>query len=219
MPSSFINFALELIPDLPKQSAANYLAFYWGGLMIGRFLGALTLVPFKSEVQRYGTMLLVALATFGVLIGINYLLHPDTFSPKAMLPYLIFIVVNIFAFMVGRSESTRLIAVFAGVNIIFLAAAMYLGGYSTLWFLIATGLFNSVMWANIFSASIANLGQYKAQGSSLLVMAILGGALLPPLQGAVADALGGYHLSFFIPILAYIYLIFFGIKAGKLQKL
>lgn len=215
--SSFINFTLELIPDLPKQSAANYLAFYWGGLMIGRFLGALTLVPFKSEVQRYGTMLLVALATFGVLIGINYLLHPDTFSPKAMLPYLIFIVVNIFAFMVGRSESTRLIAVFAGVNIIFLAAAMYLGGYSTLWFLIATGLFNSVMWSNIFASSIANLGKYKAQGSSLLVMAIIGGALLPLLQGAVADAMGGYHFSFFIPVLAYIYLIFFGVKAGKLQ--
>ena len=69
------------------------------------------------------------------------------------------------------------------------------------------------------SSTAANLGKYKAQGSSLLVMAILGGALLPPLQGAVADALGGYHLSFFIPILAYIYLIFFGIKAGKLQKL
>ena len=217
--SSFINCALELIPDLPKQSAANYLAFYWGGLMIGRFLGALTLVPFKNNVLKYGVMTLVALATFGVLLGINYLLHPDTFSPVAMLPYLIFIVINIFAFMVGHSESTRLIAVFAGVNIIFLAAAMYLGGYSTLWFMIATGLFNSVMWANIFSAAIANLGKYKAQGSSLLVMAILGGALLPPLQGAVADALGGYHLSFFIPILAYIYLIFFGIKAGKLQKL
>ena len=132
-------------------------------------------------------------------------------------PYLIFIVVNIFAFMVGRSESTRLIAVFAGVNIIFLAAAMYLGGYSTLWFLIATGLFNSVMWSNIFASSIANLGKYKAQGSSLLVMAIIGGALLPLLQGAVADAMGGYHFSFFIPVLAYIYLIFFGVKAGKLQ--
>ena len=216
--SSFINCALELIPDLPKQSAANYLAFYWGGLMIGRFLGALTLVPFKNNVLKYGVMTLVALATFGVLLGINYLLHPDTFSPVAMLPYLIFIVINIFAFIVGHSESTRLIAVFAGVNIIFLAAAMYLGGYSTLWFLIATGLFNSVMWANIFSAAIANLGQYKAQGSSLLVMAILGGALLPPLQGLVADSLGGYHLSFFIPALAYAYLIFFGVKAGKLAR-
>ena len=95
---------------------------------------------------------------------------------------------------------------------------MYLGGYSTLWFLIGTGLFNSVMWSNIFSSAIANLGKYKAQGSSLLVMAIIGGALLPLLQGAVADAMGGYHFSFFIPVLAYIYLIFFGIKAGKLQK-
>lgn len=215
--SSFINCAMELIPDISKQSAANYLAFYWGGLMIGRFLGALSLIEFKNSARKYGLMFIVAVCTFGLLIGINYLLHPDTFRPVAMLPYLAFIVINIFAFMVGRTQPTRVVAVFAGVNIIFLAAAMYIGGYSAIWFLLATGLFNSVMWSNIFATAIAHLGTNKAQGSSLLVMAILGGALLPPLQGLVADALGGYHHSFFIPIIAFAYLIFYGIKAGKLN--
>ncbi len=215
--SSFINCAQELIPDLSKQSAANYLAFYWGGLMIGRFLGSLSLLKFNSEVKKYALMTVVAVATFGILIGINYFLHPDTFSPKAMLPYLVFIAINIVAFAVGKSQSIKLIGIFAGVNIVFLCAAMFINGYSTMWFLIATGLFNSVMWANIFSGAIANLGKHTAQGSSLLVMAILGGALLPPLQGLLADYLNGYHYSFIIPIAAYIYLIFFSIKANRLS--
>lgn len=213
--SSFKNCAKELIPDISDESSNIFLAFYWGGLMIGRFLGALSLVNFNSEVKKYGLMTLVALGTFLVLIGVTYFLHPHSFNPVMMWPYLIFIAVNICGFIVGKSQSTQLIAIFAGVNIIFLAAAMLINGYSTIWFLLATGLFNSVMWGNIFSSAIADLGKYTAQGSSLLVMAILGGALLPPLQGAIADALGGYHYSFFIPALAYIYLIFFGIKASK----
>lgn len=213
--SSFINCAKELLPDISDETAKIFLAFYWGGLMIGRFLGSLTLINYKSNFHKYGIMTLVSLATFGVLIAISYFLHRDTFHPQMMLPYLAFIVVNIFAFMVGKSDSARLVAIFSGVNIIFLAAAMYVSYYPTLWFLVATGLFNSIMWANIFSGAIAHLGRNTAQGSSLLVMAILGGALLPPLQGLVADALGGYHYSFFIPILAYAYLIFFGIKTSK----
>ncbi|MBO4645184.1 MAG: sugar MFS transporter [Bacteroidales bacterium] len=216
--SSFISCAKELIPSMSEQeqSARNYLAFYWGGLMIGRFLGSLSLIQYRNSFFKYGLMTVVALLTFGVLMGINYILHPDTFVPKDMLPYLLFIGLNILAFMVGRSQSMRIIGIFAGVNIIFLVAAMAVSGYSTLWFLVGTGLFNSVMWANIFSGAIANLGKYKSQGSSLLVMAILGGAILPQIQAWVADLLGGYHYSFFIPVLAYSYLIFFGFKAHKL---
>lgn len=215
--SSFINCAKELVPTMNDQTAANFLAFYWGGLMIGRFLGSLSLVAFKNNLLKYTIMTLVALGTFGLLLLINYFLHPDTFQPMEMIPYLLFIALNLIGFMIGKTHSSKLITIFAITAILFLAMAMLTTGKITLWLLVGTGLFNSVMWANIFSASIAGLGKYTAQGSSLLVMAILGGAILPPIQGVVADLLGGYHYSYFIPILAYIYLIFFGIKSKELK--
>ena len=68
------------------------------------------------------------------------------------------------------------------------------------------------MWSNIFTLAIKDLGQHTSQGSSLLVMMILGGALVPFLQGWFADKMGGYHASFFIPIICYIYLAFYGLK-------
>lgn len=210
--SSFINFAKELLPDISEQSAANYLAFYWGGLMIGRFLGALTMISFKNKLRQYGSMTLVAIGTFAIIIIINYILHSDSFRPVEMLPYLIFIAMNLLGFMIGKNHPSKMISVFAGIAIILLITAMITTGKVTLWLVLGTGLFNSVMWANIFSASIAGLGKDTAQGSSLLVMAILGGAILPLIQGAFADYLGGYHYSFIIPILAYAYLIFFGLK-------
>ena len=217
--SSFKNCSKELIPGITDENSNIMLAFYWGGLMIGRFLGSLSLVNFKSTAAKYGLMTGVSLATFGVLLAITYFLHPDTFTPKQMLPYLIFIIINIFGFMVGKSHATQLIAVFSGVNIIFLICAMVVTGYPTIWLLVGTGLFNSVMWGNIFSTAIAKLGVYRAQGSSLLVMAIVGGALLPPLQGLLADQFEGYHFTYIVPILAYCYLVFFGIKCTRELKI
>ena len=212
--SSFINCAHELIPDISEETPKIFLTFYWGGLMIGRFLGSLALVTHRSNAAKYGLMAAVAVGTFLLLLGVAYFLYPN-FSPLSMWPYLVFIAVNICGFIVGQSQSLKMISIFAGVNSILLAVAMVVTGYPTIWFLLATGLFNSIMWSNIFSGAIAHLGKYTAQGSSLLVMAILGGALLPPLQGLVADGLGGYHYSYFIPMIAYVYLIVFGVLAYK----
>jgi FHS family L-fucose permease-like MFS transporter len=82
---------------------------------------------------------------------------------------------------------------------------------------LAVGLFCSVMWSNIFSLAIEGLGPLKSQASSLLVMAILGGALLPPLQGAIADHYG-IQISFVVPMIAFAYITFYGVygyKAGR----
>lgn len=78
-------------------------------------------------------------------------------------------------------------------------------------------MFCSVMWSNIFSLAIEGLGRLKSQASSLLVMAILGGAVLPPLQGAVADKLG-IQASFLVPMAAFAYVGFYGLygfRAGR----
>ena len=87
----------------------------------------------------------------------------------------------------------------------------------SMWCILAIGLFNSIMWSNIFTLAIDGLGKYTSQGSSLLVMMILGGALLPPLQGMIADKFG-VHISFVVPLFSYVYLLFYGLK-GYRKKL
>ena len=95
-----------------------------------------------------------------------------------------------------------------------LVTAVSSTGMTALWAIIGIGLFNSIMWSNIFTLAIDGLGKHTSQGSSLLVMAILGGAIIPLIQGAVADAIG-IHLSYFVPILSYVYLAFYGWKGYK----
>ncbi len=90
-------------------------------------------------------------------------------------------------------------------------------GETAKWAVLGVGLFCSVMWSNIFSLAIEGLGPLKSQASSLLVMAILGGAILPPMQGALADKFGIQN-SFVIPMLAFAYIGFYGFygyRAGR----
>ena len=97
------------------------------------------------------------------------------------------------------------------VVVMLLAITMVSSGKIAVWTVIAVGLFNSIMWSNIFALSIANLGKYTSQGSSLLVMMILGGAVIPPIQGLVADYTS-IQFSFIVPLVCYIYIIFYGVR-------
>jgi FHS family L-fucose permease-like MFS transporter len=98
-----------------------------------------------------------------------------------------------------------------------LATGIGTEGDTSKWAILGIGLFCSVMWSNIFALAIEGLGPLKSQGSSLLVMAVLGGALLPPLQGAVADHFG-VQRSFVVPMVAFAYIAFYGLygyRAGR----
>jgi FHS family L-fucose permease-like MFS transporter len=83
-----------------------------------------------------------------------------------------------------------------------------------MWTIISVGLFNSVMFPIIFTLGVDGLGKLTSQGSSLLVMAIVGGAIIPVIQGAFADAIG-IHTAFIIPALCYLYVVFYGLKGSK----
>ncbi|MHB8303905.1 MAG: sugar MFS transporter [Acidobacteriaceae bacterium] len=89
-------------------------------------------------------------------------------------------------------------------------------GHLAMWSLILVGLFNSIMWPNIFALGLAELGRLTNQGSSLLVAGTIGGAILPLLQGVATDHIGIHH-AFFIPALCYVYLCFFGFKGSKVK--
>ncbi len=214
--SSFINYAHELT-GLTEMQAKNFLAFYWGGAMIGRFLGAISLSNLQ-KVKKYSLMLLISILTFLLIYGIIFLESGESFSFSKVMPFIIFLILNYFAFMFGKSLPGRTLAIFAFIAIGLLTTTLLTNGIAALWALTGIGLFNSIMWSNIFTLAIKDLKEYTAQGSSLLVMMILGGALIPILQGAVADAFNGYHYSYFIPIISYVYILYYGWKGHIVNK-
>ncbi len=206
--SFLINFiGLEEIAGLDEVVAKNYLAYYWGGAMIGRFSGALSLSNLKPA-KKYVSMILLSLGSYAIIFAIS------GFSFSTTLPYIGLMLVNFFAFSFGRSFAGRTLGIFSIICITLLIGTIISSGYLAMWLIIGVGLFNSIMWPNIFTLAISGLGKYTSQGSSLLVMAILGGALIPVIQGFVADYVG-VQTSFVVPLICYIYILYYGFIGSK----
>lgn len=200
---SYLN--LPEIGGFSASEASVFVSIYWGGQMIGRFLGAVSLSNAKKWVKLIA-MPSISLIAF-IIIGL-------TTGFESALIYLIFLVINLIGFYIGNSMPNRTLWVFAGINLIFLAIALSSTGSVALWTIIGIGLFNSIMWSNIFTLAISGLGKYTSQGSSLLVMMILGGAILPVIMGVIADSFG-VHMSFIVPVFSYLYIAYYGIKGYK----
>ena len=201
--SLLISFmAQEDIMNLPEAISKNYLSLYWGGAMIGRFLGAISL----SELPKTKKLIYMILAAIAVYLLI-YSIVDLSFEQTSF--FLIFIVLNIIAFLVGKSAPARTLVIFALVNIVLLLISVLSKGPMALYPLLGIGLFNSIMFSNIYTLAISGLGKYVSQGSSLLIMAILGGAVLPMLQGTLADS-AGIQNSFIVPGICYLYILIFG---------
>jgi MFS transporter, FHS family, L-fucose permease len=194
--------------SLARADASQFLAFYWGGLMIGRFMGAFALSDMRKQMKHAFTVLVPAAAF--VVVGLISNWHNAAH-------YGIFLTVLLIAFFLGEASPNRMLALFGAIVILLLATGMTTAGEAAKWAVLCVGLFCSVMWSNIFSLAIEGLGELKSQASSLLVMAIIGGAALPALQGRVADHIG-VQSSFIIPIIAFAYVGFYGLKGYKIGR-
>lgn len=207
--SFLISFlGLEKIAGFNEAQASPFVAFYWGGAMIGRFLGAISLSAIGKK-KKYISMLLVSALSFAVVYIAVYLKTDVSFEQA--FPYLVFLLLNYFAFIIGRSLPGRTLTIFALAPIALLFIGIFGSNLWAMWAILGIGIFNSIMWSNIFTMAIKGLGDYTSQGSSILVMFIVGGAIIPPIQGAVAD-FAGVQLSFFVPMLSYVYLAYYGWK-------
>jgi MFS transporter, FHS family, L-fucose permease len=131
--------------------------------------------------------------------------------------YLPFIGLCWLLFRLGQALAGRTLTIFALTAVALLAIAMLVGGKLALWCVVAVGLFSSIGWSNTFSLAIEGIGHHKSQASSLLVMAILGGAILPPVQGLLADLIG-LQSSFIVPLLAYGYVAFYGAIGHRIGR-
>ncbi len=202
---------LPNIAGMADGVASAFIAFYWGGAMIGRFLGAISLSDMAGQ-KKYILMAVVSALAFGVVFWVINFRYSIDFASAA--PYIIFLVINYIAFVAGKSLPARTLTIFALFPVALLLMAIFAQGEWAMWSVLSIGVFNSIMWSNIFTLAIKGLGKDTSQGSSILVMFIVGGALLPPLQGLLADQ-WGVQYSFFVPILSYLYLAWYGWKGCK----
>lgn len=215
---------LENVAGMNAKTAGKYLAFYWGGAMIGRFMGAISLSKMKNFNQQLGLMWIVSIVAFFIIYliaGLNIVEGKivTVIELNEMWPFIGFMSLNFVAFVLGKGSSGHTLAVFATIVIVLLVASIRSEGTWAMWTIISIGLFNSIMWSNIFTLAIDGLGKYTSQGSSLLVMMILGGAIVPPLQGKLADIEGiGIQNSFAIVIICYAFLVFYGLKGSQIGK-
>lgn len=206
--SSIINFLGQpSVAGLTAVQASKYVALFWGGMLIGRFMGSVELSEMKSRNKQ---LLLIALPVLG------YFLYPLVGIPTE-LKYLPLLALCWLLFQFGRALAARTLFIFSSTIVLLLLLAMVEGGPLAMWCVIGIGLFTSIGWSNIFSLALDGTGVYKSQVSSLLVMAILGGALLPPLQGKIAD-LGGLRISYLVPMIAYGYVAFYGLIGHKIGQ-
>ena len=220
------------IGGLTARVAAGYVALYWGGAMVGRFFGSTLLSGAKAV--RMAT----ASAAGAVMVIISYLLRARVVTEghtglTALLWQLVSLLVSagplfalvailaailaIAAVIRGGRVSARtdaLLGVCALAACVLVATSMLSMGHMAMWSIILVGLFNSIMFPSIFTLAIAELGPLTGDGSGMLVMAIVGGAIIPLAQGAIADRIGIHH-AFFLPVICYLYIVFYAFKGSK----
>ena len=160
--SFLVNYMKEPeIAGLAEKVAAKYLMFYWGGAMVGRFIGSAVL-------QRIATRKVLGAA--------------------------------------------------AGVAASLVLVSMLSTGHIAMWSILLVGFFNSIMFPSIFTLGIDGLGKLTNRGSAILVAAIVGGAIVPELQGLLADRIGIHH-AFILPVLCYMYILYFSVKSQEIGRI
>ena len=227
--SYLVNFIQDKkIMGLPESTASLYLAYYWGGAMIGRLCGAISLGDIASQARKYVYMVITSIVVFCIVYLVTSIriehgaVQMAFMTPQEIGPFLLLIALNFVGFVLGKGQAARALGVFSLGLIGLLCLAAFTGGPLAFWAALGTGLFNSIMWSNIFTLAIQDLKQYTSQGSSLLVMMIGGGAIVPLIMGAAADRFG-IQLAFAVPILCYFYIAFYGfighrVRAGLLNQ-
>ena len=192
---------------------APYISLYWGSLMIGRWTGAIAVFNLSKSTKSILTII-VPFVAFGLILLINRLRGQDVSN---LYVYAFCVAILVIGFFSGQQKPVRTLAIFGLLGMITIIIGLLTTGRIGLFAFISGGLCCSIMWPSIFALAIAGLGKYTGQGSSFLIMMILGGSIIPPLQGVLADTIG-VHFSYIIPVLCFSYLTFFAWKAGSELK-
>lgn len=205
---------LDEFGNLQSSEITPYISMYWGSMMIGRWAGALSAFNLMTNTKKI-LIVIVPLIAFMLIIGVNSLAG---FDMSVLYYYVICVFIQIAAFFFSKDRPIRTLVIFGSFGLIAMVVGLLTAGTVAIYAFLAGGLACSIMWGSIFSLSIVGLGKYTEQGSAFLVMMILGGGILPPIQGKLADIIG-IHNSYIVPVFGFLYIIIFAIMVkGFLKK-
>lgn len=193
-----------------SSQIAPFIAMFWGSLMIGRWTGAVSAFEMKAQTKMI-LRFVVPLIAFGVVLLLTYL---SGYRVDELYWYILCVVIQIFAFYATKDKPALTLGVFGFLGVAAMLTGLLSSGMIAVYAFLSGGLFCSIMWPAIFSLSLAGLGKWQSQGSAFLVMMILGGAIIPPIQGKLSDVLG-IQQSYLIPVICFAYLAFFALYVRK----
>lgn len=204
------------LPEFGNYSAsevAPYISMYWGSMMIGRWAGAVYAFQFSKRKEQL-LIIIMPLLAFGIIVIANKLMGYDMSN---LYTYILCILVQILIILATKNHPSRTLFACSVLGAFSIALGLYFEGQYAIFAFLTAGLACSVIWPAIFNLALMGLGKYTAQGSAFLVMMILGGGIIPPIQGKLADIIG-IHNSYLISLLCFVYLIIFGVLVNKVLK-
>ena len=190
------------LPALTDTGIAKYISLYWGGLMIGRWTGAISVFN-PTEGLKKVLLIIVPYIAFGVIVLVNY----GSYTWNEIIIFSVIVAIQIVGFFIAKDNAITTLKIFSVIGLIAMLIGLFTSGDIALFAFISGGLFCSIMWPCIFSLSITGLGKYTSQGSSFLVMMILGGAIIPPIQGKIADIFT-IQSSYWVAVLCFAIIFF-----------
>ena len=198
---------------VPTEKVAPYISLYWASLMIGRWTGAVGAFDVSMGMKKILNFLLPYLA-FGVFLLVNTIAQHDV---TQFFVYAFVIAIMIICDILSKGNPARMLLIFSAMGILALCIGILTSGMVSAYAFISVGLFCSTLWPCIFTLAVAGLGKNTGQGSSLLIMMIMGGGVISILQGVLADKIG-IQFSYIIGVACFAYLAFYAIRAKSVLK-
>jgi FHS family L-fucose permease-like MFS transporter len=204
---------LKETENLDSSEISKYVSLFWGSMMIGRWLASMPAFNPSAMLKKVLTWV-VPFVAFGIVLFANSLYSGDV---SDLFPYSICIVIMILAFIASKERPVLILLIFTALGAVMTLVGVLTTGTIALFSLISGGLFCSILWPSIFSLGTAGLGKYTNQGAALLIMMILGGAILPVIQGKLAD-ISSIRVSYLLATAGFLYLFAFGIITRRVLR-
>mgnify|MGYP001310969143 CR=1 FL=1 len=200
---------------LNEKEITPFISLYWGSLMIGRWASSASVF---TENKIYSALLkwIMPYLAFALFLLVNLIAGYDI---DQFYFYAVIIVVLVLADIISKGDPSKQLMLYSGLGVLFLTIGMAMPGIKGAMAFVSVGLFCSTLWPCIFTLAIQGLGKFTNQGSSYLIMMIMGGGIVSFIQSYLSENhLLGINLSYLVGVLCFLYLLFYGWKTGKISK-
>jgi len=202
---------LKVNMNMDSSDISLWISLFWAGMMIGRLTASAGTFNVSNTFKKV-LIFIIPFIAFGIYLGVNYLRGS---AVSVTLPYALSIIIMILAFLFSQEKAARMQLVYSILGAIAMLCGIFFDGHFALFALISGGIFCSVMWPCIFHLSVVGLGKDTSQGSSFLIMMILGGGIVPLIQGKLSDIIGITN-SYWVPFICFAILIWYSITVRRI---